>query len=443
VSSIKPLSPPVQLLGATIAFVSALLLALHSVLLRAQGFRIAPGPQWNSVMGDFSAAVYYPVVAFLEGANPYDRAHYLARYPIDPFAPYLPSTLLIHLPFGLLPQPVAAFWYLVVSVLLILMLALLSLKLNNLRVTSSAVLLLAALIILSRPGRQALLLGQVTLQVVLASYVALYYSRRAPRASGFGLAVALFKPTYGVPLALLMLVRGDKRAIGYATLFGLLLNLPVAAILAHRAGGIRPLVQQLIGTFEAFQTMTPANSPVLSQYRIDAAALVGRFVGHPPDGASQLLVILTVLGLAAVALRVSGRALPFQPSLTLSAGIVCAAVLLSVYHQPNDLLFLTLPFVAAARRRLPPALNSPRVRWSLLVPFIFLAWNYAASEDVLRWLGFLAVQGRDAALSRQGVAVVLVSLNGLALLALLCALVVAALNTRGSLSVTPDEALPR
>ena len=53
---------------------------------------------------DFRDAVYYPVVAFLDGTNPYDPTAYRATYPVGNIFPvYTPVTLLVHLPFGMLP----------------------------------------------------------------------------------------------------------------------------------------------------------------------------------------------------------------------------------------------------------------------------------------------------------------------------------------------------
>src|SRR4029450_12489403 len=142
------------------------------------------------VLQDFRDAVYYPVVAWLHGGNPYDQDAQARRYPVGQSFPlYLPATLVAHLPFGLLPPAEAAWGYFATTLLL----------------TGA----------LSRPraGQMTLPLGQVTAQVGLASYVALRWARSRPLLAGLGLALATLKPTYGVPLAALMLLgRGDMRA---------------------------------------------------------------------------------------------------------------------------------------------------------------------------------------------------------------------------------------
>jgi hypothetical protein len=425
----------IPVLVAAFGFALALTMVVLPALRQIEGF--SGGPQ-----SDFAQAVYYPVRALLDGVNPYDGSAYLAQYPVrNPFAPYLPSTLALHLPFGFMPLATAASLYLVTAILLILVLAILCLRLNGLKASIPAVLLVATVIVLSRPGRQCLLLGQVTLEVVLASYVTLYYAHSAPRLAGLGLAFTLIKPNYGLPLALLMFVRGDRRVLGHAAFFVFLLNLPVGAILAYRAGGIHPFAEQLVTTFGGFQVMEAANSPVISPYRIDAVALVGRFVGRAPGVAGQVLVALTVLGLAALAIRMGPKSLFGQQSFGLSAGLVCAAVLLCGYHQPHDLLLLTLPFVAVASRNFYPTFAAPNMRFTMLVLFTFLAFNYTASDLVLRRLHFLAGDTGFEALVRNPRALVLASLNGLALVALFCSFVITALTQRGVVSPSTSVAV--
>src|SRR5262245_5494362 len=75
------------------------------------------------VMCDFFGAVYYPVVAFLSGENPYDTERFLALYPVsEPFPLYLPMVLLVHLPLGLLPVQTASMIYFVLTIALMFLL---------------------------------------------------------------------------------------------------------------------------------------------------------------------------------------------------------------------------------------------------------------------------------------------------------------------------------
>jgi hypothetical protein len=367
-------------------------------------------------MTDFQRAVFYPVTAFLEGGNPYNRDWYLASYPApSPFLLYLPATLVLHLPFGLLPLESSALAYVVMSLLLTLGLAVASLKLSGVTPRASHIMLITAFLLLSRPGRQNLLIGQVTLQVVLASYVALVASRSAPLVSGLGLALSMLKPTYGVPLAALMLVRGDVRAVASGATIAAAINVPLLWLLVQRAGGIGAFVEDLGGTLEASSTSLIVANPATSVYRIDLIALLSRLAGQPLSAVAQVLVTLAVLIVAGFTVRrVAGRG---SAEATLSTSIICLAVLVSVYHQVYDLLLLTLPFVALVYRRLPAALLLPRFRWQALGIFALLAANYVSGNSVLRRLQLVTEVGGGVLMPKAG-GLLVGSINGLALLLL-------------------------
>jgi hypothetical protein len=406
--------------GAAFVFFCALLLALGP---NARAFSA-------EIPDDFAAAVYYPSRAFLDGICPYDAASYAGGYP-----PYLPGALLLHLPFALLPPGPSAFLYTLVSVGLILLLAYLSLRMSEVSVSRAAVLLIATAILVSRPGRMNLLLGQVTLEMVLASYVALSYAQTRPWVSALGLSVAILKPTFGVPLALLMLARRNLRAVLLGAAFTTIVNLPLLSILAHEVGGVAELGEHLSRTVAGFQSSSNANVPALSASRVDAVSLLSRFWGRSLGAAAQVLVAGVVIGVAWVALRRTRQA--SNSGQALSAGVVCTAVLLSVYHQVYDLLLLTMPFLALAYRRLPRPYDAPGLRWALLTLFTFLTLNYAAGRQVLKRLGFVVAAGAgQETIVLEPVALILVSLNGLALLAIF--VICAGMAVRGGVSRPPQ-----
>jgi hypothetical protein len=90
-----------------------------------------------------------------------------------------------------------------------------------------------------------------------------------------------------------------------------------------------------------------------------------------------------------------------------------------VYHQPNDVLLLTLPFIAAAYQCLPGIFDRRGGRWALLILYTFLALNYLITYRMLERFG-LAVMGPDSELvvvSREPAVVLIFAANGLAILA--------------------------
>ena len=387
----------------------------------------------------FRDIIYYPVRAFLEGVSPYDAERYLSRYPAAyAFPPYLPSTLLIHLPFGLLPLGISAVVYDAVLLGLTVLLAFVALRLNGFRASAVPVLLVAALVLFSPSGRENFFLGEVTLQVALAAYLALAYARRKPWISGLGLAVTAFKPTYALPLGLLMLARGDRRAVALGVALALVLNLLVVGALVHDGGSLVTVWNQFQDSVRGFEAAILANDPARSPYRIDGIALIGRVVGHSLSAPQQALVSIGVLAIAAMALRSPILGQPNAP-VGLSAGVILTAVLLGFYHQRHDPLVLTLPLVALARRPLAPSLDGHGLRWFLLAPLIVLFCNYAGGYQVLNRLGYLVQVDSVLALAQRPQAVLLASLNGAALVALLLAYVYLAIRATRLARATPDS----
>lgn len=333
---------------------------------------------------DFRDAVYYPVVAMLEGANPYDTPGYMARYPVHQLFPlYSPLTLLVHLPFGLLPYTWSEALYFTTTIGLTVLLAWMALRIAGQRPEPSVVIALAALILISRPGHMNLLIGQVTLPVVLASVAALHWGRRRPYLAGVALAIATLKPTYGAPLMLLMLARQNYRAAAVGAIGGGLGALAGLAVISWHSGGIAGVIAAIpanYATFEAQGTVDLASSWA----RLDVVATVSRCLGSEPGTTAQLLLSIGVLVLAAAIVRRLSNSVDSHRADGITAAVVCLAVLICCYHQAYDLLLLVVPCVALAFAAQPWWNRiSRRLRWTLLLLLIIPFANYAATRSII------------------------------------------------------------
>ena len=222
------------LLLAIAAFASVAGLLLYRIL-------IVPDA-W--ILMDFRTNLYYPALALLEGHDPYDVAALVQRYPIvPPIPPYAPLVLLAHAPFALLPVAVAQLLYVALTMGLTLALAAFALRAVRPASSAAAVVGLAALLLVSRPGSMNMLLGQPTLIVVLATSVALLHTRTHPVWAAIGVAMATCKPQFGVPLALLLAFGGAARvAVGGVLVSGVITLLTLLAI-AH--GDVRVMLDML------------------------------------------------------------------------------------------------------------------------------------------------------------------------------------------------------
>lgn len=368
---------------AAFVFVSAL------VSYRIFNDAVVPGqPQLEHFgLADFRDAVYYPVVALVDGNNPYSVPPYMRTYPVGlPFPLYSPITLLLHLPFGLVDFRIGAVIFHVMNVALTPVLAWLTLLLCRVTATAGRIFFLATLIVVSRCGFVNLSLGQSTTYVVIATYAALYFAHTRPWIAGLGLAVSTLKPNYGVPLAALMLARGDWRP----TIIGVALAVAGAAaptaILAYNAGGVRPFLTSLQESQRGFD-VNPDVNPASSPLRVDIPALLSRPIGSPLGAPAESAVSLLVLALGAAGVR-RLAATNRDPTGQLSAGLVCLTILVCMYHQVYDLMVLALPLTAlAANNWAPDGTNFPTLRWTLLALLGLPMVNYLLSPTVLKAVG--------------------------------------------------------
>jgi len=329
---------------------------------------------------DFRDAVYYPVVAWRAGDNPYDVSAYRSRYPVgDLFPLFTPTTLILHSPIGALPYRVAEGVYFALNVGLTLVLAALSLAIAGRRPRLSTTFGIGVLILLSRPGHWNLMLGQPTLIIVLGVVLALGCGRTRPFTAGLGLALAFVKPNFGMPLALLLVAMDDVGAALVGVAVTGVIGLAVSAQLAAAAGGIGPFVATLRDNATRFDAGHGVD-PVTSPFRVDLPALLARCLDAAPGPAVDLVIALVVLALAAVAVRRAIRA----DDRVLALGVAVLAMLVSTYHLSYDLLLLVPVVVALVVDGGGPSWRAwPRLRTAALAACAALACNYLSTERVL------------------------------------------------------------
>jgi hypothetical protein len=357
---------------------------------------------------DYRDAIYYPVRAFVDGANPYDVATYVARYPIGlPFPLYSPMALLLYLPTQLVSLSTGATIFLALNIALLPLLAYLTLRLAGVGTSMGAVFAVAAVALASRGGYVTLSLGQCTVYVTIAVYVALLYADSRPWMAAVALALATLKPTFGVPVALLMLAAGQWRVVaGAAALSGALTIIPLA-VLTARAGGIAALIATLAGNYHRASEGVEAANAATSPLRLDLSSLIARFVGESPGMVGELAIGIAVV----IAGMLLIRRLRNDAGGQLRFSIVVLTTILCVYHQGYDVLLLLVPFVGVL---LTPwvlrAGGTPSERIVLAAALAVPLVNYVLSRSLLESIGH--------SLSATGPAMILLaSVNGAAMIA--------------------------
>jgi hypothetical protein len=292
----------------------------------------------------------------------------------------------LHLPLAALDLPEARAVFFGVNLGLMLALAGLSLRLAAYRVTPATVFGLGTLLLLSGPGRSDLRNGEPTLVLVLACYLALAAARGQVGRLAAGLVVALAKPTFGVPLAIVLLARRRLRAVLIGTGVAVAVCLVVVIPLADAAGGIGNLYDSLRA--DADVTSRSPQSRLGSALRVDAGNALARLTNTRPAEEAAIALGIGLLGLGGFAARTLHRRDPDGDRTELAVTLACLLLLVPLFRVAYDLLMLTWPLLLLARRRPPDALWPPWLRTALLVLLLF------PMVDPLSWSAVRDVVGR-------------------------------------------------
>ncbi len=310
-------------------------------------------------MGDFRDAVYYPIRAVLDGVNPYDcetklpredgQLRYLqdSRYPVlNIFPLFSPLILLLFSPFGLIDDFRAAMWcYGAFNVGLLLVYAYVLWRAVGKIPTIGSVAALAAVILITQPGRANFIAGQVAMPLTLALFGALHWARNKPWLSGLMLTLASFKPTFGVPLGLLMLCRKDFRAAGLGALLSSLIAAVGLFLVFSRSGDLEKIVPILMQNQHELEAH-PGVNPATSTARIDGLAATDRWFGKSGGTTLRLAIPLLVLSLAGLAVWKRAAEFPAEGAIGPTGLITILAALLSIYHLFYDALPLWIPILS-------------------------------------------------------------------------------------------------
>src|SRR5690606_22371594 len=135
---------------------------------------------------------------------------------------------------------------------------------------------------------------------------------------GLALAVASLKPTFGIPLLLLMLCRRNFRAAGIGVLLG-----SAGALLA--AAWIYLHDDQLLHSFQASHDAIVADAdvdPTSAWMRTDLLSVITRFSDKTTDGVLELAFMLLVLLPGGLSVWRVTRQLPAPGGIGISDAII-------------------------------------------------------------------------------------------------------------------------
>ncbi|HIW28448.1 MAG TPA: DUF2029 domain-containing protein [Candidatus Luteococcus avicola] len=313
---------------------------------------IGLGVPWDTkqphTLLDFRDLIIVPGRFLWNGGNPYDNDSYLAINPwAQEFDPYAPTWLLISGALGWMPPKVAAAIYLLLGNGAVAGMC----RLLSGWVTRSQIWLLAGLFFcyaqLWYPTRTISSSLLVTVGVAIC-FAELW--RREPRwHDGAGLAIALVKPQFGVPLLVFMALARQWRMVWRSVVWVLATSLAPLVACVVASGGPVGFVRDIFEVAaHAASAQAPTGLASPENFRTDLQGLAYRF--SPALGTPALIAAVIVFGLVCLLWLRSDKQARIAPAVLLST-----IALLPIHISYDWVIFVVSAAAAAAWCRACPA----------------------------------------------------------------------------------------
>ena len=378
-----------------------------------------PGPIAEGRTGylDFHNGIYFPTRALLRGISPYGSG-YATEYSVDRPIPFFsPCILVLHAPLALLPLRIAEILFFVLSIGVLLAIGAVVAKASGEPKRLDIILAITTALVFTRGGHITLFGGYFTHELVLATFLAIYWADRRPALAALALVVVSAKPTYILPLGILMLARGNVKPLVLGAALSIVAAVVPFAWLAYNAGegdlpaGFGVLLEQITATQQTHMNM-PDETPVLSWTRLDLLAVVAKWQGSDPSQLILLLVMLLIL-LVPIGLLIKRRRSTLDDGLAGMTGtLILTAMLVSIYHQSYDSMLVFAPLCGLLVGKLDCWQSISSMQRRLLVLLMLVpACNFFSTRMALRGFDFESTFVRFAT-----------SINGISLAMLLAAL---------------------
>jgi hypothetical protein len=328
--------------------------------------------------------------AFGDGVSPY-AAEVMDNYVVTrPAAPFSPLEFLLHLPFTYFELPTSDVVFFAVHFSLFGLLAFFCVRMSRVRFDWVLWVWVLGLLVVSRPGHISLFTGYFTVQLVLGTLLAIHYSKSRPWLAALGFMLASGKPTYFIPLTILLAFRRDFKTL----VFGLVLTGAIAfgglAFLASTSS-FGEVIEGIKTGQQAFDD-DPTEFPINTWTRIDVLGMVAKALNWIPGNAVYLGAMLLMILLPGWAVYKARQhesngadvgAISDLGASGLSAIILVLALLVTLYHHSYDCLLCCVAcsgLVLAGERVCPTIPHRLRqvMAFLLAVPAV----NYLSTQSV-------------------------------------------------------------
>ena len=328
-------------------------------------------------LSDFHSMYVYSK-AFRHGVSPYksliDEGFVMSR----PSAPFSPVIFFIMWPLSMLPMHVADILMCMVNLTMIGLIARQVFTYAGVKVDRAWWLAIFGFLVFSRAGHITLYTGYFTPLLVIGTLMAFEYGKKNPWISAVGILLASAKPTYIIPLLIILAFRRNYKA----AVIGILLSGAVAfAGLTWLAmdSSYGEVIDTIKHGQEAFQDDV-TEFPINTWTRIDLPGMFAKVIDWNPDKTVYLAAMVVLLIPPGLIIRRIAIDEENSSATGLSAFIGVLALLVSLYHHSYDCLLFTVPWLAMVLFGKQTLSSLSRVqRWSIGVLLFVPAINYAST----------------------------------------------------------------
>jgi len=328
-------------------------------------------------LSDFHSMYTY-ATAFRRGLSPYESHETEDLVTSRPSAPFSPLIFFIMWPLSMFPMPVADVLLCMANLAMIGWIARQVFTYAGVQVDRGWWLAVFGFLVFSRAGHITLYTGYMTPLLVIGTLMAFQYGEKKPWLSGIGILLASTKPTYVVPLLIILGFRRNYKAaaiglvLSGAAVFAGLTWLAADSSYSH-------VLSTIQHGQDAFRDDV-SEFPINTWTRIDLVGMFAKIIDWNPDKNVYLAAMVVLLIPPGLVIRKIALDERNSSATGLSAFIGVLALLVGIYHHAYDCLLFSVPWLALVlfgRQTLSQVPRSQRVAIGtlLLVPTI----NYAST----------------------------------------------------------------
>ena len=377
-----------RLLAVGLAIIALTLIALTGVRVYSNYSQPSSEFDWSARgHSDFHNGTYFPSIAFRNGDNPYS-SDVMEKYPLaSPSRPCPPITFMTHLPISFLDLPAADIVFFAYNTSLLLFLAYFGVVVSRGSFHLVSWLAVSCVLLVSRPGHITLFTGYTTLELVLGTLVALHFAKKRPWLSAIGMLIASGKPTYALPLILLMLGRKNYRATILGVVLCIVFGVGGLAWLAtdHGFEGVVSGIKEGQAEFHADESEFPVNTWT----RVDLLGMFAKAIDWIPDDRAYLVGMLALLVMPCLAIHQITDRETDTGATSLTGCIAMVTILIVIYHHSYDCLLIVVPWIGLTffQSKVLPEMT---MRWKTVLALLLTVplLNYASTLSFRDKFGF-------------------------------------------------------